>query len=122
MQFGKRERFGPSAGLASGLSESNNREDPTAAETSSAASLPGRPSLPRNKGATVATEWRTNSPLTHDHESPPMNSYSSLCDDFGVSSYLHSKLDMPTGREPVLHFFEAVQKAVPKMTEFEKRS
>jgi hypothetical protein len=29
---------------------------------------------------------------------------------------------MPTGREPVLHFFEAVQKAFPKMTDFEKRS
>ena len=31
-----------------------------------------------------------------------MNSYASLCDDFGVSTYLHSKLEMPTGREPVL--------------------
>lgn len=50
-----------------------------------------------------------------------MNSYSSLCDDFGMSVYLHSKLEMPTGRETVLHFFEAVQKAVPKLTEFEKR-
>jgi hypothetical protein len=51
-----------------------------------------------------------------------MNSYASLCDDFGVSTYVHGKLDMPTGRETVLHFFEAVQKAFPKMTEFEKRS
>ena len=51
-----------------------------------------------------------------------MNSYASLCDDFGVSTYLHSKFDMPNGREPVLHFFEAVQRAFPKMTEFEKRS
>ncbi|HJZ56164.1 MAG TPA: hypothetical protein VKE74_14450 [Gemmataceae bacterium] len=50
-----------------------------------------------------------------------MNSYSSLCDDFGVSTYLHGKLEMPTGRETVLHFFEAVQKAFPKMTDFEKR-
>ena len=50
-----------------------------------------------------------------------MNSYASLCDDFGVSVYVHSKLEMPTGREPVLHFFEAVQKAFPKMTDFEKR-
>src|ERR1043166_2664488 len=52
---------------------------------------------------------------------PLMNSYASLCDDFGVSTYLHGKLEMPTGRETVLHFFEAVQKAFPKMTEFEKR-
>lgn len=50
-----------------------------------------------------------------------MNSYASLCDDFGMSAYLHSKLEMPTNREPVLHFFEAVQKAFPKMTDFEKR-
>ena len=51
-----------------------------------------------------------------------MNSYASLCDDFGVSTYLHSKLEMPTGREPVLHFFEAVQKAFPKLTDFERRA
>ena len=51
-----------------------------------------------------------------------MNSYAALCDDFGVSTYVHGKLEMPTGRETVLHFFEAVQKAFPKMTEFEKRS
>jgi hypothetical protein len=50
-----------------------------------------------------------------------MNSYASLCDDFGVSTYVHSKLDMPTSRETVLHFFETVQKAFPKMTDFEKR-
>lgn len=50
-----------------------------------------------------------------------MNSYASLCDDFGVSTYVHGKLEMPTGRETVLHFFEAVQKVAPKMTEFEKR-
>jgi hypothetical protein len=50
-----------------------------------------------------------------------MNSYASLCDDFGVSTYVHGKLDMPTGRETVLHFFEAVQKAFPRMTDFEKR-
>ena len=51
-----------------------------------------------------------------------MNSYASLCDDFGISTYIHSKLEMPTGRETVLHFFEAVQKVAPKMTEFEKRN
>lgn len=50
-----------------------------------------------------------------------MNSYGSLCDDFGVSAYLMGKVDMPTGRETVLHFFEALQKSFPKMTEFEKR-
>lgn len=48
-------------------------------------------------------------------------SYGTLCDDFGVSTYLMGKVEMPTGRETVLHFFEAVQKAYPRMTEFEKR-
>jgi hypothetical protein len=51
-----------------------------------------------------------------------MNSYASLCDDFGVSTYLHGKLEMPSGRETVLHFFEAVQKSDPRMTDFEKRN
>lgn len=50
-----------------------------------------------------------------------MNSYASLCDDFGISVYLQSKLEMPTNRETILHFFEAVQKASPRMSEFEKR-
>ena len=50
-----------------------------------------------------------------------MNAYSSLCDDFGASSYLLGKIELPTGRETVLHFFEALQKQCPKMTEFEKR-
>src|SRR3954451_24008549 len=60
-------------------------------------------------------------PLSNATRKPAMNSYASLCDDFGVSTYVHGKLEMPTGRETVLHFFEAVQKALPKMTEFEKR-
>ena len=50
-----------------------------------------------------------------------MNSYSSLSDDFGMSMYLASKVELPTNRETVLHFFESVQKLYPKMTEFEKR-
>ena len=48
-------------------------------------------------------------------------SYGSLCDDFGVSCYLLGKVDMPTGRETVLHFFESVRKVFPSMTDFEKR-
>ena len=49
------------------------------------------------------------------------NSYSTLCDDFGTSTYLMSKIEMPTSRETVLHFFEAIQKTYPSMTDFEKR-
>jgi hypothetical protein len=56
-----------------------------------------------------------------DERTGTMTPYSDLCDDFGVTTNLTGKLEMPTGREAVLHFFEAVQKAVPSMTEFEKR-
>jgi hypothetical protein len=50
-----------------------------------------------------------------------MTSYNALADDFGVSVYLVNKVDMPTAREPVIHFFEACQKACPRLTDFEKR-
>jgi hypothetical protein len=50
-----------------------------------------------------------------------MNPYSSLCDDFGVYCYLNTKMDLPQGRETVLHFFESVQKSYPRMTDFERR-
>jgi len=50
-----------------------------------------------------------------------MNPYSSLCDDFGVYVYLNTKMDLPNGRETVLHFFDTLQKSFPKMTDFEKR-
>ena len=50
-----------------------------------------------------------------------MNAYNALCDDFGVSCYVTGKVEMPSAREPVLHFFEAVQKSTPSMTEFERR-
>jgi hypothetical protein len=50
-----------------------------------------------------------------------MNAYSTMCDDFGVSCNLIAKMDMPSTREPVLHFFEALQKITPGMTEFERR-
>lgn len=48
-------------------------------------------------------------------------SYASLCDDFGLSCYLLGKVEMPSSREAVLHFFESVRKAVPSMTDFERR-
>ena len=49
------------------------------------------------------------------------NAYGTLCDDFGVSAYILGKVDMPNGRETVLHFFDSVRKAVPSMSDFEKR-
>lgn len=50
-----------------------------------------------------------------------MTHYHSLCDDFAVSVHLNTKLDLPAGRETVLHFFESLQKSFPKMGDFERR-
>ena len=50
-----------------------------------------------------------------------MNPYSSLCDDFGVYLYLNTKMDLPSGRETVLHFFDGLRKTYPQMTDFEAR-
>ena len=33
-----------------------------------------------------------------------MNPYSSLCDDFGVYVYVNTKMNLPSGRETILHF------------------
>jgi hypothetical protein len=50
-----------------------------------------------------------------------MNSYAAVCDDFGLYVYLNTKMELPTRRETVLHFFDTIQKAFPQMTDFEVR-
>jgi hypothetical protein len=50
-----------------------------------------------------------------------MNPYSALCDDFGVYVYLNTKMDMPSGRETVLHFFDRLRKTYATMTDFDRR-
>lgn len=50
-----------------------------------------------------------------------MTPYSSLCDDFGVYVYLNTKMELPSGRETVLHFFDSLQKSFPQMTDFDCR-
>jgi len=50
-----------------------------------------------------------------------MNAYTSLCDDFGVYVYLNTKMQLPSGRETVLHFFDSLQKTFPQMTDFDCR-
>lgn len=50
-----------------------------------------------------------------------MNPYSSLCDDFGVYVYVNTKMELPTRRETVLHFFDSLQKTFPMMTDFDCR-
>ncbi len=50
-----------------------------------------------------------------------MNPYSSFCDDFGIYVYLNTKMELPSGRETVLHFFDSLQKTFPEMTDFDRR-
>jgi hypothetical protein len=50
-----------------------------------------------------------------------MTPYSSLCDDFGVYVYVNTKMELPTKRETVLHFFDSLQKTFPQMTDFDCR-
>ncbi len=47
-----------------------------------------------------------------------MNPYESLCDDFYVNMNLSTEMELPTGRETVLHFFERIQKEYPSMHNF----
>jgi hypothetical protein len=48
------------------------------------------------------------------------NPYNSVCDDFGLFVYINSKLELPTTREAVMHFFHAIQKSFPQMTDFDR--
>ena len=50
-----------------------------------------------------------------------MNPYNSLCDDFGVYTYVNTKMPLPAGRETVLHFFDGLRKTYPQMTDFDTR-
>jgi hypothetical protein len=50
-----------------------------------------------------------------------MNPYPALCDDFGLAVYLNTRMDLPSRRETVLHFFETLQKTFPQMLDFERR-
>src|SRR2546421_3375472 len=50
-----------------------------------------------------------------------MNPYSSLCDDFGVYVYLNTKMDLPSSRETILHYFDGMRKTFPQMTDFDAR-
>jgi len=48
-------------------------------------------------------------------------SFGTLCDGYGVTMTLASKVELPNGRETVLGFFDAVKKLYPRMTDFERR-
>lgn len=48
-------------------------------------------------------------------------SFESISDDFFVNLDLQTTLALPTNRETILHFIEAMQKAFPSMTNFFQR-
>jgi hypothetical protein len=48
------------------------------------------------------------------------NPYAAFCDDFYINMRLGSQLELPNGRDTVLHFFDRVQKVFPAMTRFRK--
>lgn len=50
-----------------------------------------------------------------------VNSYSSLCDDFYLDMYINTQMELPTGRDTILAFFERIQKQFPSMCSFYRR-
>jgi len=49
------------------------------------------------------------------------DSYSSLCDDFYLDMYINTQMELPTGRDTILAFFERIQKQFPTMCSFHRR-
>lgn len=47
-------------------------------------------------------------------------SYGALCTDFYINAKLAVKMDMPSERETVLHFFDRVRKSLPSMSRFRR--
>lgn len=50
-----------------------------------------------------------------------MNPFASKCDDFYLTCYLNTELELPRTRDTLLHYFEQVGKAYPKMANFYTR-
>jgi hypothetical protein len=49
------------------------------------------------------------------------NSFGSFCDDFYLDMHINTELDLPTGRDTILAFFEQIQKHFPSMGTFYRR-
>ena len=47
-----------------------------------------------------------------------MSKYSSLCDEFYIHANLNTEMELPTGRETLLHFFEQIKKKYPSLQNF----
>lgn len=50
-----------------------------------------------------------------------MSPYGSFSDDFYSNVTLQTEMDLPTGRDAVLHFFEQLQRRFPRLTHFYQR-
>ena len=50
-----------------------------------------------------------------------MNPYGSFSDDIYANVTLQTEMDLPSGRDAVLHFFEQLQRRFPKLTHFYQR-
>lgn len=50
-----------------------------------------------------------------------MSKYSSFSDDYYVNMNLNTEMELPSGRDTILHFFEQVQKKFPNMQNFYSR-
>ena len=47
-----------------------------------------------------------------------MTRYSALADDFYINMNLSTEMELPQGRDTVLHYFERIQKKYPSMRKF----
>ena len=50
-----------------------------------------------------------------------MNEYTGEADDFYINMNLNTEMELPTGRETVLHYFEQMKKAFPDLRNFQTR-
>src|SRR5919199_838706 len=55
------------------------------------------------------------------HRTTRMNRYTSEADDFYVNVNLNTEMELPSGRDTVLHFFEQMKKAFPELRNFYTR-
>lgn len=49
------------------------------------------------------------------------NSFGSFCDDLYIDMSINTQLELPSGRDTILTFFERLQKQFPKMSNFNRR-
>jgi hypothetical protein len=60
-------------------------------------------------------------PSDGGHQDPEMTRLNSDADDFYVNLNLNTEMELPTGRDTVLHYFEQMKKAFPELRNFYTR-